>query len=85
MTTQNIKSSEDLGEYLLNQGLLSYLVTQANSGQKNWFGFAQQRITGIALAHEIAKTHADKLKPEECVDYAVKLNNAVYQKIIKAE
>ncbi len=85
MTTQNIKSNNDLGEYLLNQGLLSYLVSQANSGQKNWFGFAQQRITGIALAHEIAKTHADKLNPEECVDYAVKLNNAVYQKIIKAE
>jgi len=61
------------------------LVAQANSGQKNWFGFAQQRLTGINLAHEIAKYHADKLTPEEAVDYAVKLNNAIYQKIIKAE
>ena len=75
MTTQ-IKSSDDL---------LSYLVSQANSGQKNWFGFAQQRLTGINLAHEIAKNHADKLSPEEVVDYVVKLNNTIYQKIIKAD
>jgi hypothetical protein len=75
MTTQ-IKSSDDL---------LSYLVSQAGSGQKNWFGFAQQRLTGIALAHDIAKNHADKLTPDEAIDYAVKLNNAIYQKIIKAE
>jgi hypothetical protein len=68
-----------------NNDLLNYLVTQANSGQKNWFGFAQQRLTGINLAHEIAKNHADKLSPEEAVDYAVKLNNAIYQKIIKAD
>jgi hypothetical protein len=68
-----------------NNDLLNYLITQANSGQKNWFGFAQQRLTGINLAHEIAKNHADKLTPEEAVDYAVKLNNAIYQKIIKAD
>jgi hypothetical protein len=60
-------------------------VSQANSGQKNWFGFAQQRLTGINLAHEIAKTHADKMSPEEVVDYVVKLNNTIYQKIIKAD
>jgi len=75
MTTQ-IKNSDDL---------LSYLVSQANSGQKNWFGFAQQRLTGINLAHEIAKHHADKLTPEEAVDYAIKINNAIYHKIIKAD
>ena len=75
MTTQ-VKTTDDL---------LSYLVAQANSGQKNWFGFAQQRLTGINLAHERAKNHADKLTPEECVDYAIKLNNAVYHKIIKAD
>lgn len=72
----DIKSQNDL---------LAYLVNQAGSGQKNWFGFAQQRITGINLAHEIAKHHADKLTPEQAVDYAVKLNNAIYQKIIKAD
>ena len=75
MTTQ-IKSSDDL---------LSYLVSQANSGQKNWFGFAQQRLTGINLAHEIAKNHADKLSPEEVVDYVIKLNNSIYQKLIKGD
>jgi hypothetical protein len=74
--TAQIKSSDDL---------LSYLVSQANSGQKNWFGFAQQRLTGINLAHEIAKTHADKMSPEEVVDYVIKLNNTIYQKIIKAD
>ena len=74
--TTTIRSSDDL---------LSYLVSQANSGQKNWIGFAQQRLTGINLAHEIAKNHADKLSPEEVVDYVVKLNNAIYQKIIKAD
>jgi hypothetical protein len=41
MTTQ-INNSDDL---------LSYLVSQAGSGQKNWFGFAQQRLTGINLSH----------------------------------
>jgi len=65
--------------------LLGYLVMQANSGQKNWFGFAQQRLTGINLAHEIAANHADTMSPDEVVDYVVKLNNAIYQKIIKVE
>jgi hypothetical protein len=74
--TTNISSNNDL---------LSYLIAQAGSGQKNWFGFAQQRLTGISLAHEIAKHHADKLTPEEAVDYAIRLNNAIYQKIIKAD
>jgi hypothetical protein len=70
MTTQ-VKTTDDL---------LSYLVSQAGSGQKNWFGFAQQRLTGIALAHDIAKNHADKLTPEQAVDYAIKLNNTIILK-----
>jgi two-component sensor histidine kinase len=65
-----------------NNDLLSFLVAQSDSS-KNWFGFTQQRITSIALAHEIAATHADKLTPEEVVDYAVKLNQVIYDKIIK--
>ena len=68
-----------------NNDLLAYLVSQANSGQKNWFGFAQQRLTGISLAHDIAKNHADKFTPDECVDYAIQLNNAIYHKIIKSD
>jgi two-component sensor histidine kinase len=63
--------------------LLSYLITQA-SERKDWFGFTQQRLTAISLAHEIARNHADKLSPEEAVDYAKALNEAIYQKIIRA-
>ena len=65
--------------------LLSYLLCQANSGVVNWFGFAQQRITGIYLAHEIAKFHADKFTPDEIADYVIKLNNSIYQKLIKGD
>ena len=72
----NIENSSDL---------LSYLLSQANSGVKNWFGYAQQRITGIYLAHEIAKYHADKLSPDEIADYVIKLNNCIYQKLIKGD
>ena len=63
--------------------LLGFLISQSNSGVKNWFGFQQQRIAGINTAYEIAKYHADKLSPEEIVDYVVKLNNVIYQKMIK--
>jgi hypothetical protein len=63
--------------------LLSYLVTLAQTGQKNWFGFPQQRIAGIHLAYEISKIHADKMSPEEVVDYVVRLNNAIFSKLLK--
>jgi hypothetical protein len=72
----NIENSSDL---------LSYLLSQANSGVKNWFGFAQQRITGIYLAHEMAKYHADKFTPDQITDYVMKLNNSIYQKLIKGD
>jgi two-component sensor histidine kinase len=62
--------------------LLNFLVTQAES-RKDWFGFTQQRITAITLAHEIAARHADKFTPDQIVDYVYTLNNALYQKIIK--
>ena len=62
--------------------LLNFLVAQSDS-TKNWFGFTQQRITAIALAHDIARNHADKIGPEQAVDYAVALNQAIYDKIIK--
>lgn len=68
-----------------SQDLLSYIVTLANSGQKNWFGFPQQRITGIHLAYEIAKNHADTMSPEQVADYVVRLNNAIFQKLVKGE
>lgn len=62
--------------------LLNFLVAQSDAS-KNWFGFTQQRITAVALAHDIARNHADKIGPEQAVDYAVALNQAVYDKIIK--
>ena len=66
-----------------SEDLFNFLITQANSGQKNWFNFQQQRITGIFIAYEIAKNHADKMSPEEVADYASRLNNAIYSKLIK--
>jgi hypothetical protein len=62
--------------------LLNFLVAQSDSS-KNWFGFTQQRITAIALAHDIARNHADKITPEQAVEYAIDLNQAIYDKIIK--
>jgi len=62
--------------------LLSYLITQS-SERKDWFGFTQQRITAISLAHEIARNHANTISPEQAVDYAIALNEAIYQKIIR--
>jgi hypothetical protein len=66
-----------------SQDLLNYIVTQANSGNKDWFGFQQQRIAGINMAYEIAKHHADKLSPDEVVEYVARLNNAIFEKLIK--
>ena len=74
MTTQNN-----------SEALLNYIISQANSGQKNWFGFQQQRLMGIHIAYEIAKNHADKLSPEQVADYASRLNNAIYTKLIKGD
>lgn len=62
--------------------LLSFLVAQAGA-RKDWFGFTQQRITSIALAHEIAANHADKMSPKEAVEYAIELNQQIYDKIIQ--
>lgn len=68
-----------------NNDLLSFLISQANSGAKNWFGFHEQRIAGINVAYEIAKNHADKMTPEQCAEYALRLNNAIYNKLVKGE
>lgn len=65
--------------------LLTFLMQRASSGDKNWFGFAEQRMTSIALAHEIAKIHADKMTPDEVVKYAVDLNQAIYRLVIRTQ
>lgn len=85
MTT--IQDTDDLLKFILSQpvsenALLSYIVSQADL-HKNWFGFTQQKITGIALAHGIARHHADKMTPEEAVEYAMAVNQSIYDKIIK--
>ena len=65
-----------------NNDLLGYLINQAEH-RKDWFGFPQQRLTAVSLAHDIAKHHANSMTPDEVVDYAVDLNEAIYHKIIK--
>lgn len=66
-----------------SEALLHYIVTQANSGNKNWFGFQQQRIAGINLAYRIAERHANTMTPDEVTDYVVKLNNSIYRNLIE--
>jgi hypothetical protein len=85
--TDNNTTQTTIPKQLSNdsEALLNYLVTQANSGAKNWFGFHQQRLAGIHIAYEIAKIHADKLTPQEVADYAFNLNNAIYNKLVKGE
>lgn len=63
--------------------LLGFLTSQMEGGNKQWFGFTQQKVTGIRLVHEIAARHADKMTPAEIVEYVIKLNDAIYSKIIK--
>jgi hypothetical protein len=63
--------------------LLGFLWSQANSGQKNWFSFQQQKVTGIDLAYRIAINHADKMTPEEVVEYVLALNSTIYNKMLK--
>ena len=72
--TTTIKDSNDL---------LGFLVSQA-SERKDWFGFSQQRMIAVTLAHQIAQHHADKMTPEEVVDYALQVNHLIFHKIIKA-
>jgi two-component sensor histidine kinase len=74
MTPHEIKNSDDL---------LNFLAAQAEKDGKQWFGYFQQRMTGVALAHQIAARHADKLTPAQVVDYVKQLNNEIFHRIIK--
>ena len=69
-----IKNSSDL---------LGFLFEQSEKNPKSWFGFPQQKLTGIDLVHKIAANHADKMTPEEVTEYVAKLNNCIYDKFIK--
>ena len=68
-----------------NSDLLGFLVMKMASEKKDWFGFSEQRVTGINLVHEIAKHHADKMSPQEVVAYVKELNDAIYQGFIKVK
>ena len=67
-----------------NSDLLGFLVMKMASEKKDWFGFSQQRMTAVTLAHQIAQHHADKMTPDEVVDYALQVNHLIFHKIIKA-
>jgi leucyl aminopeptidase len=62
--------------------LLGFLVAQAES-RKDWFGFSQQRMTAVTLAHDLAKAHAHHMTPEDIVTYALALNQEIFKRIIK--
>lgn len=74
MIEYNVKTSDDL---------LSFLAKQAEKDGKQWFGFLQQKMTGISLVHQIASRHADKMTPEEVVDYVKRLNNEIFNRMIR--
>lgn len=65
-----------------NKDLLTYLLEQAGSGERRWFGFEQQKVVGIHLAYDLARNHADKMTPEQIVDFVIRLNGAIYHKLI---
>lgn len=68
-----------------SDALLQFLIDQASSGNKNWFGFHQQRVLGINIAYRIAERHANTMSPEAVADYAMRLNNAIYSKLVKEQ
>jgi hypothetical protein len=66
-----------------SDALLNYLISLNATGQKNWFGFQQQRLAGIDLAYRIAVAHANTMSPTEVIKYVVELNNEIYDKMLK--
>lgn len=65
-----------------NDDLLTYLAERYESGEKQWFGRMQQRLTGIKLAHEIAARHADKMTPAQVARYVAELNDQIFKQIV---
>ena len=63
--------------------LLSFLLRQQELKPGFWFGFPEQKITGVQLAHQLAINFADIMTPEQVANYVVELNNQVFDKIIK--
>lgn len=65
-----------------NRDLLQFLIERSESGDKDWFGFAQQKIAGIDLCYAIAINHADKMSSEDIVNFVLNLNNHIYDKML---
>lgn len=65
--------------------LLNFFITQSSDGEKNWFGFHEQKLVKMNLAFEMAKLHAPNMTPTEVVDYVNELNNKIYNNIVKKE
>jgi hypothetical protein len=66
-----------------SEALLSYLIGLAGTGQKNWFGYQQQRLAGTDLAYRIAAQHANTMTPKQIVQFVIELNDEIYEKILK--
>ena len=62
--------------------LLGYLIAQAQTGAKNWFGYPQQRLINISLCHKMAENYGADMTPEEIVDYVIRLNDLIFKKIV---
>lgn len=74
MNQYDVKNTDDL---------LAFLAQQAEKDGKQWFGYLQQRMTGVSLCHQIAARHADTMTPAEVVNYVKELNNEIFHRIIK--
>ena len=61
--------------------LLGFLFAQSQATGA-WFGYTQQKMTGIQLAHQIAARHADIMQPHEVVSYVKEINRLIYDEII---
>lgn len=61
--------------------LLGFLFQQSQT-RGDWFGYTQQKMTGIRLCHEIAARHADIMKPDDIVKFVIELNQSIYKHII---
>jgi hypothetical protein len=53
------------------------------SQTNDWFGFSQQKLTAVNLAHKIAENHASQMTPAEVVSYVQTLNQEIFNRIIK--
>ena len=60
---------------------MGFLFQQSQT-RGDWFGYTQQKMTGISLCHEIAARHADVMKPDEIVKFVLELNQAIFKQII---